>query len=201
MTTLASFATDAQNFIYNELSPLMSIFIIVARFVGIMMIAIGLGRLHRHGHHHMMHRISPVSTIFYFVSGATLVSFMPELTAFSSGLADSVSASHLLTACEGTGHGLPGQTFCPLIAYANNIDPTTSTDTYVVKELAFAVLTLAGVYSFIKGFALLVKVGDGHSQQGGVGKAFTHIIAGVVGVNAEFFYNVFQNILSGFGAA
>ena len=54
---------------------------------------------------------------------------------------------------------------------------------------------LIGVIAFVRGMLLLIKIGEG-GQGGHVGKAFSFICAGIVGVNMASFYDLFNNILT-----
>ncbi|MDF2529130.1 MAG: hypothetical protein K0Q57_10 [Gammaproteobacteria bacterium] len=190
-------AVEARNIIQNVISPLLSITNIISRFLGVFLILYGMVRLYRHGEHNMMHRISPLGTIMTFVSGTVLIAYTPELSVLSSSLFGNPNYD-LVTACPSGGvDQQTGVIYCPILGYLSEIPPNSplTTETQVIKTLAFAVLFLVGTISFIRGFLELIKAGEGHGQ-GGVAKAITHIFAGVAGVNAESLYNLIENIFT-----
>ncbi len=199
------FSQVIYNMLAHGMDPLFTIMVMVARLMGLGMFIVGLNRLHKHAGFQSVNRVSAKGTAFYLLSGAVLIAFMPELTALSSGLVGPAIPSELLNTCTASGPAnagnfLSGQYPCPMIAYANEIKSNTQwSQAQVMADFAYATLTLIGVYAFIKGFVLLVKLGDGQQQQGGMGQAVTHILAGVVGVNGPFFYSVLSSLLSGFG--
>ena len=88
--------------------------------------------------------------------------------------------------------------FCPLMAYSTDISNAVSDNDAVAEGIQYAVFAVAflvGVIAFVRGMLLLIKIGEG-GQGGHVGKAFTFIFAGVVGVNMSSFYDLFNNMLT-----
>lgn len=192
----------------DDLTPLLTIVTIVARFIGIAFIITALGRLYRLSTQTMMHRVTLLPTVLMFFVGTVFLSYTPYLTALSnslfltanSGSASSIAATALNSPCpadtiipvpDGYDDTSP---FCPILQYADMAKGKNPMD--LVAPMAYGILMLVGVISFLKGMVSLVKVGDG-GQQGTLPKAVTHIIAGLVGVNAESVYNLLYNVYSG----
>ncbi len=189
------------DFLNNTMNPIMTSVQVISRFVGIFMVMVGIIRLKRHSHHEMMHRISPAGTLFMFISGGVLVMFTPELFIFGN----SVFGHHFFlgghewnsvvnTQCVYGGQGH----FCPMLGYARIVEHSTDIQKStldLLKLIAFSILFLVGSISFLRGFILLTKVGEG-SMSGGahLPKTLTHIIAGTIGVNAPIVYNFFSSV-------
>jgi hypothetical protein len=54
---------------------------------------------------------------------------------------------------------------------------------------------VVGIISFARGLMLLVKAGEGGGPEAGMGKAITHILAGLVGVNGLAFWQLFNTMV------
>ncbi len=63
-------------------------------------------------------------------------------------------------------------------------------------KACFMIVQLIGVIAFIRGLVLLTHIGHGHGQQGSVGKAAAHIIAGILCINLYQFLQVVFNTLA-----
>lgn len=192
-----------QYLLQNVLTPILQMAGTISFFIGLCLIIAGLTRLYRHGQNlGMFHRIAPMGTAMYFISGVVLISFIPYLSILSNSLFNSNDI--LMQQCTGGWSPLAPNSFytntnsfCPLEAYSTDIQmapPGEETKT-AIKYLAFSALFIVGVISFIRGMVQLVKVGEGHGQ-GGAGKALTHIFAGLAAVNADNLYALASNILS-----
>ena len=197
-----TFAAEAQNFLVQDLHPMMMVVTDMARLIGITMVFIGLTRLHRMASNNMMYRVSPISTMFYFLGGATLTAFTPMLSAIAIGLFGAhnneiaYGFGHAVTSCLGQSSLAGGATnnvatnypVCPIMGYAQVLKSTPTSDVSAeIRIVAFATMFVIGALSFIRGVGLLVKTGEG-GQPGTVARSATHIIAGAVGVNAPAVY-------------
>jgi hypothetical protein len=189
------------NILYNDLTPVLHIVISVSFFIGLCMIIGGITRLHRHAQgQQTMFRVAPMGTAMYFVAGTVLISFMPELQMLSTSFFSPNSV--LMQQCAGQPSGQQFYTssnnFCPMEAYATDIMSAPPGDAVkeAIKYLAFGALMLVGIISFIRGMIQLVHIGEGQGGQGAVGKAFAHIVGGLVAVNADNFYALMESILT-----
>lgn len=204
----------AQGFLKNFLEPFYEMIIIVARLIGIFLVMWGLMRVRRHGQHNMMYRLSPMATAMFFVVGAVFAAFMPFALSFSGGIFGNTTIDatnfknstglnqNLVYKCsEGGGNtsaaDLSGAVYCPVLGYANEVDTNKGSlqddPQKAMMQVVYAVLLVIGVISFLRGFLFLLRMGEGNSQEGSMQKAVTHIIAGVIGMNAQSF----QDLLTG----
>lgn len=196
-----TFINFAVNILQYDLTPLTHIVIDVAYFIGLCLIIAGLTRLYRHGQgQQMMYRVSPMSTAMYFITGIILISFMPYLQMISVSIFNVNNV--LMHNCTISPIGneafhTHSNDFCPMLAYSTDIQmaPPGQMVKAAIKYLAFGVLVFVGIISFIRGMIQLIRIGEG-SGQGTTGKAFAHIFAGVVAVNADNVYYLAQSILS-----
>ena len=216
--------------ILSSLNTIVNIITIVARIMGIIFIVVGLSRLYRISSQSMMNRVSPVTTMMYFVVGTIFVMYTPILTAFSDALFTSSTptgiANHSLTAISfsadtgqvdlsqcggptslpptsGPGSGTGGTTgyydphpFCPVMYYFTK-SSSHATDLKKLGEyITWSIMFVIGLWAFLRGLGLLIKVGEG-GQPGTLTKAFTHILAGLIGVNAETIFDILKSVFSG----
>ncbi len=193
----------------DVLTPLLSMVTNIARFVGIGFIIAGLVRLHRASAQTMMYRVSPMGTGIMFVAGVIFIAYTPYLLSFSNSLfndtgmadvlsyssADSICAGGTATSSSQVDDYVDPHPFCPILAYAQ-INFPGSTENRALKEVVFGTMMFVGVISFLRGVAQMIKVGEG-GQQGGLVKAVTHIVAGIIGVNAPLFYDLLINVYKG----
>ncbi len=202
-SNLPSFVQFAQNILIQDLDPILHIVTTISYFIGFCLVIGGLTRLYRHGHPSHHQRVSPMGTGMYFVAGVVLISFIPYLQILANAFYQLSPQDALMTQCTGSELTLSGfytqsTNFCPMMAYASDIsnavsDPDITGE--VIQYLVFAVTFLVGVIAFIRGMLLLIKIGEG-GQGGHIGKAFTFIFAGIIGVNMPEFYSLFNNILT-----
>lgn len=206
----------AKSFLRNFLSPFYTLIIATTRIIGIFLIFWGLMRLRRMGHHSMMHRLSPISTTMFFVVGAIFAGFMPEIMIFSgaifNGLPDlgsgySGANYHLMTTCASAipGHvstapGIEAHSYCPIMGYYNELNNNQGSSFSVspeqtVLQVIYALLLVVGVISFLRGCLFLLRLGEGNTQDGSMPKAVTHIIAGIIGINAHDFQLLMGSLL------
>ncbi len=209
----SDYAHYAQQLLTTALDPILTTITIVARFMGIGFVIVGLTRLYKMGHQDMMHKVSPMSTVMYLVVGVIFAAYTPFLAALSTALFTSNAGVSPLSSSTYLGFG--GSTsvcsnyqsvalyndpnpLCPMMAYAQNIGAAGATASYgfLVSTVTYALLFVVGVIAFLRGVSLLIKVGDG-AQQGTLPKAATHIIGGLVGINAETLYDVVSGVVDG----
>ena len=79
--------------------------------------------------------------------------------------------------------------------YGYRVDASEWTDAY---RAVFIVVQLFGTIALIRGIVMLTKLGGGHGGQGGMSKAMTHIIGGLLCINL---YQLVQVIMVTFGFA
>ncbi len=209
--------TWAENFLQNFLDPFYTIILVSTRLLGVFLVFWGLMRLRRAGAQNMMQRVSPIGTIFFFIVGAIFTSFMPEVLTFSTGFFGGVSytvgsqtysnANQELTyactpqAAGGNGVPLADRQSCPVLGYLNRIESNeagvnvdyASDPSATLMQVVYAILLVVGLISFLRGCLFLLKLGEGGSQENSAQKAVVHIVAGVIGMNAE----VFEQLISG----
>lgn len=198
-----------KNILTQDLQPLLSITFTVTYLIGLCLIIAGLTRLYRHGHgaHSMMHRVSPMSTGMCFLAGFTLITLMSQIQMLSNSLYPLDQESVLAHSCTsavvpvgGSDFTTSSNDFCPMEAYSNDVpDPSDDNRAEVgeaIKYMMFGVLFLVGMISFARGTVQLVKIGEGGGGQHSVGRALTHIFAGIVAVNPDLFYGLMQNVLN-----
>lgn len=194
-----------QTLLSHDLQPILSIVTIVARFMGIGFIIVGLSRLYKAANQTMMYRTSPLVTMMYFLIGAMVAAYSPLLGAFSGSLFGNSSSAYIYYQNSGTCPAIntPGYSdaapLCPEVAYAQDLTGKDNGNRLdYVKTITYGILFLVGVIAFLRGLVLLIKVGDG-GQPGTLSKAVTHIIAGIVAVNAPEMMALVEGIASGLG--
>jgi hypothetical protein len=203
--TPPDFMTFLQNVLNQDLTPILHIVTTIAYFIGFCLILMGLSRLYHHGHPNSSHhnRVTPMGTSMFFIVGVVLISSMPYLQMMSSAFVQLNEQSAMMTQCTGpvlndSGFYTASNNFCPMTAYATDISNAVSDNDAVAEGIQYAVFAVAflvGVIAFIRGMLLLLKIGEG-GQGGHVGKAFTFIFAGIVGVNMSSFYDLLNNMLT-----
>lgn len=155
----------------HDLYPLLTT---ISALVGFFLIFSGFVRLSKHGKPQtMMRHYSPISTIFYFISGVMLISIIPtfqmlESTIFQNDLAQN-----------------------PILAYINNHGSSHDLQTGIaLGDLMYSFAIIIGLISLIRGLVLLVKLGEGQ-QDGHLNRSIIHIVAGIVGLNAQWILGYF----------
>ncbi len=197
------FTQYLQNVLDQDFTPALQITVLISYIIGFSLLIGGLTRLYHHGHgvHHQ--RVSPMGTAMYFVSGIVLISFMPYLQMISNSLFNIQLQSALMAQCYGasatqyldSNFWTGSNDFCPIEAYSSAISAQPTDVGAGIQYAMFALLFLVGVIAFIRGMMLLIKIGEG-GQGGHVGKAFTYIFAGIVGVNMDSVWYLFDSILN-----
>lgn len=207
-------------FLQNFLDPFFTLIVVTSRIIGIFLIFWGLMRLRRMGHHSMMHRLSPISTTLFFVVGAIFAGFMPYILIFSGSIFNGLPAMgqgysganvQLMAPCymypqppSTPGFsGLMQHNLCPVLGYyrelKNNQSGFMAQPQAVIEQVIYALLLVVGVISFLRGCLFLLRLGEGNMQDGSMAKAVTHIIAGIIGINAQDFYILLGGIIPAHG--
>jgi intracellular multiplication protein IcmC len=65
----------------------------------------------------------------------------------------------------------------------------------IIYNDAFLIIELIGTISFIRGLVILTRLGSGHGQGGELGRAITHIVAGVMCINLNGFLDAINGTL------
>ncbi|MBK2124241.1 hypothetical protein [Fangia hongkongensis] len=172
---LKIFAGDNRNIgVYSLLQYL-------AVVIGMVLLFIAMTRLTKHGKTQQMFRYyAPSTTIFMFFSGIMFLSMGNFIQMVSNTL------------------------FYNLHDYMN---PTNRIAEYVKevihlkdaeldiaqRYLIFSLLSIVGFISILRGMFLLITSSEGQ-HQGGVSHIISHIVAGIVGMNAGFLWGIVQSI-------
>jgi hypothetical protein len=130
-----------------------------------------------------------MATIFYFVSGSSLIAVTNILQSFSATVVDSAFNLNTLLQpdeCKLTGSDVViNNPVCYYASQALTDDPLLH-----MQYLLFAALLVIGLISFCRGLFLLIHLGEGQGQHASSGVALVHLIAGVIAVNAEGLFNL-----------
>ncbi|WP_119344943.1 hypothetical protein [Facilibium subflavum] len=153
----------------NDLYPLLTT---ISVLIGFVVLIIGFMRLTKHGkQQNMMRHYSPVSTIFHFIAGAMLISIVPTFQMLEGTFFQNTLEAN------------------PILHYAE-VSTQTLDKGLQLKSLFFSCAIIIGFISLLRGLILLIKIGEGQ-QEGSASKVITHIIAGIVGINAHFILTYF----------
>jgi hypothetical protein len=201
--TQMNFESFIANLITTGLGPGLTTIVMVSRLMGIFFFLIAMTKAHKLYAAPGMGKSSPKSAFLFFIAGVVLIGFLPWLLMLSAGVVGVSNLSpEILNLCAAPSGGILNGNIipCPMLAYANDVTTAGAgaSVSFLMKEFAFALMTLIGVYSFVKGFVIMVKLGEGQ-QQATMGNVITHLLAGVVGVNGEFFYSMLSNFITAFG--
>jgi len=205
-----SFTSHMTDIMLNVMSPLVDVTTGIARVMGILFILVGIMRLHRHAHHHMMHRLSPIATAMFFFVGATLGAYGPILGSLANSAFNKANPQMFSTCAvkvndkskSGATSGVTTtkRSFCPIIGYVKEEQKAASLkggdkNKAEIKIMAFALLFIVGLISFFRGMILLVRLGEGSGGEGSMLRPVMHLGAGVFGVNAQAFYNIVHGVI------
>ena len=147
----------------------------VAGAIGFIILLIGCFRLTKHGKAQQMFRYyAPSTTFFMIFSGVVLVSITNFFQVLTASLFPTTSLN-------------PQNT---LLRYMNNFS-SVSTNEQTVYVL-YSVLMIVGLVSLIRSMVLLTKVSEG--QEGHLGRTLSHMLAGILAMNAEFVIQAVQTI-------
>ncbi|GGF93565.1 MULTISPECIES: hypothetical protein [Cysteiniphilum] len=149
--------------------------ICVAGGIGFIVLLIGCFRLTKHGKAQQMFRYyAPSTTFFMIFSGVVLVSITNFFQMLTASLFPTTSLN-------------PQNT---LLRYMNDFS-NVSTNQQTVYVL-YSVLMIVGLVSLTRSMILLTKVSEG--QEGHLGRTLSHMLAGIIAMNAEFVVNAIQSI-------
>ncbi|WP_119328519.1 hypothetical protein [Cysteiniphilum halobium] len=146
--------------------------------MGLCILFIAIIRLSKHGKTQQMFRYyAPSTTVLMFFAGVVLLSM--------SGFLDMVSIT-LFPQHETLDPIKTISEYASLAEEAPDVD-------IAQKYLIFALLAIVGFISLIRGIFLLIKVSEGQ-REGGIGQVISHLIAGVIGMNAAACFSILNNV-------
>ncbi|WP_116963327.1 hypothetical protein [Fastidiosibacter lacustris] len=150
---------------------------VIGTIIGFCLLFIAIIRLSKHGKTQQMFRYyAPSTTILMLFSGVMLLSMTGFLEMVSTALFQDTSLNPINT----------------ISAYADGAEK--SKDINIAQQyLVFSLLAIVGFISLIRGVFLLIKVSEGQ-HEGGIGQVVSHLIAGVVGMNAAYCMTILNNI-------
>lgn len=167
----AGFEGHIFNFLLYVLYPISSILSMVVMAIGIILISFAIYRIREHSTGNASRQKSYISTTFYFIAGAILVQYGPVV--------------HMLSVSTFYGFYSPNVYEGNVLDYVHNLpDPSNATPGLLMQQLTFALLLVVGMFSFLRGVFLLIKLGEGGGQESVLSKSIAHILAGVIGINA-----------------
>lgn len=183
-----TFQYSAVRFFAENLIPFLQLLNTVFFAIGFVFIIMAVIRLKNHGHSGMGKNVAPMATGFYFLSGIILMNYAPVVTALSNSLFN-YSATDLSSYAGSL------QNSDSLLYYVKQINAAGNNQSLILQQVTFGLLMIVGVISFARGLMILVHVGEGGGQENGIGKAFTHIFAGLVGINGLAFWKLMNSIV------
>ncbi|ALA25306.1 hypothetical protein AVI51_04185 [Piscirickettsia salmonis] len=189
--------------IYYVLMPFLHLINVIGPVVGLITLCVGVHRLRYHSNPQIMsmYRRSPMATGFYFFVGSVLLFPFYLIKALSGSM---FKTPQILSQYCGD---VSGEKFLSYFStLQNNTTVTfsngafqcvpvsaTSTSDNLLK-LAYAILFVAGLISFLRGIFLLTRLGE---HMGGpdasASKVAVHIIAGMCAINANVFVEILRN--------
>lgn len=182
MTTAINMYQEVTRILQDDISPLVNSLHYLMVAVGVVFVIVGITRCKHHYQGYGQQRHSPLATFFYFFSGTILVGYSPEIVALSQSTFGIGGAQSFLNNANN-----------PVLYYIQQAQNNQTDTVKLLKDLVYGVLLLIGMVAFIRGFMLMVKAGEGHGQDAVVSKALTHIIAGIVGINAPLAVQIMNN--------
>jgi hypothetical protein len=208
VTAPPGFSGHILDFILFVLYPMTLILSMTAVVIGIILFIVGIQRLRHHHANQNARQVSYMGTVAYFVAGVILIQYGPVLHMLSAstffGMYSTSGTEYMPTMfsyvqcvadaavnSSGTamGGGTPGLPGC-----APTTDPS-----FFMQELTFSLLLIVGLFSFLRGVFLLIKLGEGGGEGGVLSKAIAHIVAGIIGVNAQAAWELVQDMTSTLG--
>ncbi len=194
------FSGHILDFILFVLYPIGLMLSMTAVVIGIILFIIGIHRLRHHHANQNSKQVSYLGTVAYFISGVILIQYGPILHMISAstffGMYATENMQYMPTvfdyvSCVANAAQAHGGGDAPLgcTAGQNNAD-------FFIQELTFSLLLIVGLFSFLRGVFLLVKLGEGGPEGGVLSKAIAHIVAGIIGVNAQAAWMLVQDMTS-----
>ena len=150
----------------------------ISVIAGFLTLFIAFIRLTKHGKAQKMFRYyAPSTTFFMFFSGVMLISMsgfvqMVVATIFPDAHMDNINQ---------------------ISSYIQSINNDPDNVPMAQQYLVFALLNVVGFISLIRGTFLMINMSEGQ-REGNVPQIISHMVAGVIGMNAEFFLNIFGNL-------
>lgn len=159
----------------------------VASLIGYVTVVIGLTRLVRNGKGQQMmgRHTSPLATTMYFIAGLTMISLQPVIQTLEFTIFGQYTSPDIYLHTGDISSLIQYQAFSSLKEASSVIDPGK-----IISDLAFASLRLIGFFSFMRGIMMLVKLGEGQGPEGVSTKCFTHIVAGMIAINAPALFGI-----------
>ncbi|GGG05136.1 MULTISPECIES: hypothetical protein [Cysteiniphilum] len=146
--------------------------------MGLCILFVAIIRLSKHGKTQQMFRYyAPSTTVLMFFAGVVLLSM--------SGFLEMVSTTLFP-------QDMPLDPIKTISEYASFAEKAEEVD-IAQKYLIFSLLAIVGFISLIRGIFLLIKVSEGQ-REGGIGQVISHLIAGVIGMNAATCFTILNNI-------
>lgn len=186
------------------LIPFLKLIEVLGPIIGIATLAIGCARLRYHVNPQLMsmYRRAPMATCFYFVIGGILMAPFYVISAISQSLFNTPSVVSSVCGDSSTSGNflsyfgnLENQ---PIITYSNGvfncITSATSSTTDDLIRLTYSLLFVVGFIAIIRGFYLMVKLGE-HMGGGqtSVAKVIAFLIGGFCCVNANMLVLILSN--------
>lgn len=204
VSSVGGFSGHILDFILFVLYPMTLILSMTAVVIGIILFIVGIQRLRHHHANQNSRQVSYLGTVAYFISGVILIQYGPILHMLSASTfvgmysADGTHYmptmfSYVQCASEAAALGSSGGTTpsCGVVSPGPD---------FFIQELTFSLLLIVGLFSFLRGVFLLIKLGEGGSEGGILSKALAHIVAGIIGVNAHAAWSLLQDMTSTLGS-
>jgi intracellular multiplication protein IcmC len=192
----ADISTILRNIRTNVIVPLTALLLCVSYVAGIIMIFRAITMFKKFGmmmtHHSQPGEFSGPLT--YIMVGAALIYLPTSTDLFLSslfGTVESIFGSSGAANFAAMGRG------ADLLGYASGSSFEAQWADFANTLILF--VQFIGFLSFIKGWFILAKAGQpgGAHQGGGLGKAFTHLVGGVIAINLPGVINILQNTIYG----
>jgi len=193
----AGFSGHILDFILFVLYPISLMLSMIAVVIGIILFIAGIHRLRSHHSGQNSRQVSYLGTVGYFIAGVILIQYGPVLHMLSASTFFSMYATDNM-------QYMP--TVFDYVSCVSNAAQSSGSATgacgvnqspgFYIQELTFSLLLVVGLFSFLRGVFLLVKLGEGGQEGGVLPKAMAHIVAGIIGVNAQAAWTLIQDMTS-----
>ncbi len=182
-TDIASYSQEITQILKNDLVPIFHMLDQSVWVIGFVLLVIGVHRLKHHqgSNNHRYH--SPLATAFYVVGGVLFMGFGPELIMISQSTFGGQGAIAFLK-----------NPINPINYYVKILPKAGGDINQLSLDLMYAVLVIIGTFAFVRGFLLMIKLGEG-GQEATFPKAITHILAGAVAINFQVIYHMMQSFI------
>ncbi len=182
-TDIANYSQEIKTILQNDLMPIFHMLDKSVWVIGFILLVLGVHRLKHHqgSNNHRYH--SPLATAFYILGGVLFMGFGPELIMISQSTFGGQGAIAFLK-----------NPINPINYYVKILPNAGNDINQMSMDLMYAVLLIIGTFSFVRGFLLMIKLGEG-GQEATFPKAITHILAGAVAINFEIIYHMIQSFI------